>query len=313
MPMVPGLPAQQLMPAADIFAAGERVSYWSASNARWVNTQIHKINRGRSGIITSYDLTAKPRACPARIRRGYTPVCAPPPLEENKENSHDRDATNRAEAHQLKRASVAPGTAVVAVAQKPAAAQKPNAESIGSEEDKTKGRPLAKAYQMMTIVHDSAKIGTISSVPASCEGSGENVPPRTRRRSRSRSQGKGAGAKEKERSQKPAAGMDVVGAVGSSNLIIANCFQPGDNVDYFSDSKDRWVATTVKNIVVLLDKSIIYDLSCKLAVPAKRMRPSRAAHDRRFEYYSHSAKRWLRLPGKVDTRSQNQCQVDPYL
>lgn len=272
---------------ADIFAAGERVRYWSVTNAQWVDTQVHKVNRGPSGNITSYDLTAKPCACTSRIRRASTPAVAPTRLEEGSDGC---GATNGASAHQTEWVDLAPATAVAVAAPKRAT------ESAHPDKVEKKARWLAKRFH--------TRQGS-NSLSDSCGGSGEDASPRSRSRSRRRSGAKDAGA--------ATAGAGSVAALSGSNPAIFKGFQVGDQVDYYSDSKGRWVATVVKNRIVQKDKSIMYDLSCKLAVPAKRVRFSHAAPDGRSEFYSHSSKRWLRFPGRVDTPLQRPCLVDPYL
>lgn len=93
-------------------------------------------------------------------------------------------------------------------------------------------------------------------------------------------------------------------------------FSLGDKVQYWSNSKRRWLEATVVGLREQAN-NIVYDLDCKSGTPADRVRASPAASALRqysvgdcVEYWSNSAGRWL--PAKVMRMclQQKVCDLD---
>ncbi|CAE8683958.1 unnamed protein product [Polarella glacialis] len=79
---------------------------------------------------------------------------------------------------------------------------------------------------------------------------------------------------------------------------LACGFKAGDQVQYYSDTKGVWIEAVVVKVVDQ-DGCICYDLSCKKAAQADKVRPSLVASKERYqvgndvEYWSTSAGRWV--------------------
>lgn len=108
---------------------------------------------------------------------------------------------------------------------------------------------------------------------------------------------------------------------GTKNSSVApppplSCgFKDGDQVQYWSETKSRWLEAVVQRIREK-DGVIVYDLDCKKGTPADRVRPSLVASQKQYqvgeevEYWSTSAGRWL--PAKVLRLYEHlsQCDLD---
>jgi len=72
-------------------------------------------------------------------------------------------------------------------------------------------------------------------------------------------------------------------------------YKVGDQVQYWSESKGRWVDARVESRQKETGGDIVYDLSCKKASPPSRMRPQPGAFvvGERVEYWSGGIGQWV--------------------
>ncbi|CAE7837236.1 unnamed protein product, partial [Symbiodinium necroappetens] len=96
---------------------------------------------------------------------------------------------------------------------------------------------------------------------------------------------------------------------------LACGFKAGDQVQYFSETKQRWVETLVLRMFEL-EGNICYDLDCKKGVSADKVRSSPRASQERYEvgeqveYWSVSAGRWLPAKVQVVRLDLGRCDLD---
>lgn len=94
---------------------------------------------------------------------------------------------------------------------------------------------------------------------------------------------------------------------------LSRSFKVGDQVQYWSETTNKWIEAVVQ-VIKEKDDSIIYDLDVKKGSPADRVRPSLVGTQERFqvgeevEYWSQTVGRWLM--SKVQRTNPDSGTVD---
>eukprot|EP00929_Paragymnodinium_shiwhaense_P041372 TRINITY_DN21485_c1_g1_i7.p1 TRINITY_DN21485_c1_g1~~TRINITY_DN21485_c1_g1_i7.p1 ORF type:complete len:806 (+),score=222.82 TRINITY_DN21485_c1_g1_i7:92-2509(+) len=105
------------------------------------------------------------------------------------------------------------------------------------------------------------------------------------------------------------------GRTSRAVLTKRSSFTTGDQVEYWSDSKQRWVIAAVLAVCKRKDGALFYDLSCKRNAPASAVRAVKSTSVEVYqvgdvvEYWSKSADKWLTAK-VVNLLKQNPAQVD---
>lgn len=84
-------------------------------------------------------------------------------------------------------------------------------------------------------------------------------------------------------------------------------FSVGDQVLYWSETRARWVQAAVEAKNALEENVILYDLTCKRAVPSGRLRPQFSPGEQ-VEYFSTGTGRWM--PARVLRLRERHGQCD---
>eukprot|EP00438_Fugacium_kawagutii_P015058 Skav217581 [mRNA] locus=scaffold129:249913:266840:- [translate_table: standard] len=123
-----------------------------------------------------------------------------------------------------------------------------------------------------------------------------------------------------QRLQKPnlvPQGSEDLGTAGSGKFVC-NIHVVFDRVQYYSETKHRWMETTVLRIFELAsstDGNICYDLDCKKGVFADKVRSSLRASQERYEVgqsveYWSSSGRWISAKVTKVRLELGQCDLD---
>mmetsp|Transcript_44183 Transcript_44183/g.127820 ORF Transcript_44183/g.127820 Transcript_44183/m.127820 type:complete len:529 (-) Transcript_44183:225-1811(-) len=263
------------------FSVGEKVRYWSQRHHRWVDAHVQRVNRGPGGGVISYDLTAKAQAEVFKVRDASTPSDAPaPPQPFNGEASlgpggkaadEGPPAPEAAQAHEghtgkppdhFEEGERVEYWSTSACRWVPAKMLRLNAESGQCDLDLKPGAPLGRVRKATGFPPGAALTTDVPAWPSAGPKNAKIAPPPP----------------------------------------LSCGFKVGDQVQYWSETKTRWLEAVVQDIREK-DGAVVYDLDCKKGTPADRVRPSLVASQNRYqvgeevEYWSTSAGRWL--PAKV--------------
>mmetsp|Transcript_15364 Transcript_15364/g.34912 ORF Transcript_15364/g.34912 Transcript_15364/m.34912 type:complete len:884 (+) Transcript_15364:51-2702(+) len=319
-----------------VFVIGEKVRYWSGTHRKWVEAHVQGVNHTESGELESYDLTAKAKAEIARVKDATTAEDAPPPavssrLSPTGAGNESLEPASRKTASEPLQAEI---------------------ELFGDGEkvqyfSETKERWIDAVVEAQhtkdgVISYDlNCKKGVLAERLRSAGVQyrvGENVEywsASARRWMPAKVEALHAEAKSCDLTVKPGAPLNRVRKVpnSSTSLSKVTCpisvaqgvgvpppplacsFKAGDQVQYFSETRQRWMETTVLRMFEL-DGNICYDLECKKGVSADKVRSSLRVSQEHYkvgevvEYWSVSAGRWL--PAKVvGVRPDlGQCDLD---
>uniref|UniRef100_A0A7S1L562 Uncharacterized protein n=1 Tax=Alexandrium catenella TaxID=2925 RepID=A0A7S1L562_ALECA len=262
------------------FSVGEKVRYWSQKHHKWVDAHVQRVNRGPMGSVLSYDLTAKAQAEAFKVRAGSTPANAPPPPQPL---SVEGEADLAPPLLGPDRPDKPPEHLEVGERVKYWSASVGRwvaavvlSADIGDgrcDLDLKPGAPLARVRKAAPPVPGAAQGGEAPAWPSTGPRGPRSAPPPP----------------------------------------LSCGFKVGDQVQYWSETKTRWLEAVVEAIREK-DGGVVYDLDCKKGTPADRVRPSLVASLNRYrvgeevEYWSTSAGRWL--PAQVLTLYTHLCQCD---
>lgn len=275
-----------------LFAVGEKVRYWSARHHRWVDAHVQRVNRGPGGLVISYDLTAKAQAEVSKVRAASTPSDEPPPPSQL--SGKVAPGSSSKDGAQTCNSSAASG------ADNPC--QPPGRYEVGER---------VEYWSTSAGRWVSAKVLKLNAELGQCDLDLKPGAPLVRLR---KATGSALGAPDpSEAPAWPSSGPKGTKVAPPPPLSCG--FKDGDQVQYWSETKDRWLEAVVQRIREK-DGTVVYDLDCKKGTPADRVRPSLVASQNRYqvgeevEYWSTSAGGWL--PAKVLRLYMHlgQCDLD---
>lgn len=338
----PHAPVRRVSPrgkaVAAAFGVGEAVRYWSATHGKWVECYVQRVNRGPDGSVASYDLTAKAQASIARVRHSSTDENAGPP--------DGKDAVQRMSQAEISVLIAPPPSAgppfLLDVGTKvqyfsdadskwmdaviEARHQKDGLDiyDLNCQKGVT-AQKLRMTMSNFAVGQDveywstsvdrwiPAKVLKIRDAERQCDLDVKPGAPAARIRKATGLLPVASALVGPRLDVREVPGLGDVHLKGAPPPPLACGFEVGDKVQYWSETKGRWIEARVEGYREK-DGSIIYDLNCKSHVEADRVRPSLGVTQERFqvgeavEYWSVTAGRWL--PAKVLRTSVGQCDLD---
>ena len=305
----PSEPALATKDTPRVFEIGEKVRYWSGTHAKWVEAHVQRINRGPDGDLISYDLTAKAQADISRVKDASTAEDAPPPVAPPRVVPLQESTDTAAEKATLEKFEKGAEVQYFSETRERwiDATVEDRHEKDGAvtyDLNCKKGVPAERLRNsnVQYTVGEQVEYWSASShrwMPAivekfqkeakTCDLSVKPGAPLSRVR-------KAPGSAVPHFFKARVTSMSH--GVGVPPPPLACSFKGGDQVQYYSESKQRWMETTVIRIFEQ-DGNICYDLDCKKGVFADKVRSSLRASQERYEvgeaveYWSVSAGRWL--------------------
>ncbi|CAK9025980.1 unnamed protein product [Durusdinium trenchii] len=309
------------------FEIGEKVRYWSGTHAKWVEAHVQRINKGPEGDLISYDLTAKAQADISRVKDASTAEDAPPPVAPARVAPHE-SADGKA-ADQVPELQFDKGVEVQYFSE----TRKGWIDAVVEERHDKEGAVIYDLNCKKGVPADRLRNPHVEYAV------GEQVEywsVTSQRWMPAIVEHLHAEAKTCDLSVKPGAPLSRVRKVpGSATMApifkgvratishgvgvppppLACSFKGGDQVQYYSETKQRWMETTVIRIYEQ-EGNICYDLDCKKGVFADKVRSSLRASQERYEvgesveYWSVSAGRWLSAKVTRVRLDLGQCDLD---
>eukprot|EP00930_Biecheleria_cincta_P054550 TRINITY_DN4076_c0_g1_i4.p1 TRINITY_DN4076_c0_g1~~TRINITY_DN4076_c0_g1_i4.p1 ORF type:complete len:1241 (-),score=240.79 TRINITY_DN4076_c0_g1_i4:13-3735(-) len=289
------------------FCIGEKVRYWSATHAKWVDAHVQRVYRAPDGDVVSYDLTKKAQAEIWRVRDASTPEDAPAPVEESVAPislSRGFQLDQQVQYFSETKEKWIDATVVLKYEKEGVLTYDLNCK-MGVPADRVRSADVAYSVGEEVEYWSSsvrrwvpAKVLRLNLEAKQCDLS---IKP-------------GALLSRVRKATGSTVGERVVDAprhsVGISSTGVAvpapplSCsFKAGDQVQYYSESKQKWLETVVERMFDQ-DGSVCYDLGCKKGVSADKVRSSLKASQENYkvgepvEYWSITSGRWL--PAKVE-------------
>ncbi|CAE7527683.1 unnamed protein product [Symbiodinium natans] len=344
-PSAPLKPAPQDPPR--VFAIGEKVRYWSGTHRKWVEAHVQRVNRDADGELLSYDLTARAQAEIARVKDASTAEDAPAPAARSSTGAGDEipEAKKVTEDLQVRDQAVGDGDSHEARFENGEEVQyfsetkerwidavveghhAKDGAIVAYDLNCKKGVPAERLrhsgvqYKVGELVEYwsasghrwmPAKVERLNLEARACDLDVKPGAPLNRVRKVS---GTSEASASLLKAPRPLLGPILAHNVDVPPPPLACGFKAGDQVQYFSETKQRWVETLVLRMFEL-EGNICYDLDCKKGVSADKVRSSPRASQERYEvgeqveYWSVSAGRWL--PAKVQAvrLDLGRCDLD---
>lgn len=306
----------------EIFSVGAMVRYWSSTHGKWLDCYVQRVTRDATGAVKTYDLTVKAEAPLSRVKPASCQSDAPP--------QEEKVAALVSPPHSADSIPIKIGSQVQYWCETQShwsddivvSFHKRGAQTIydlktvkGIESSKV--RLSVNAFCVdESVEYWSASVGRwlparVLRIHAAAQGTMDLdlKPGAPVDRLRKWTELLPNASTTSNASNFPNVGLPDANRAASGGAVNVppppfTCgFEIGDQVQYWSETKGRWIETVVEALGVKTG-SVVYDLSCKHGIPADKVRPSLATSAQkrykvgdRVEYWSTSAGRWL--PAKV--------------